>query len=510
MAETNPMRWKATIAPPSKLDPERRELHASYFARLRDVPPAAVIVFHGIGEEVRFETLSRAASLLLVEAEERGATDISVVIRSVPKDDKGTDLEVRAELSWKERNGTQRHVDVYEVYWAPLIAGKITYWETVVFLASSGWNGLRGAFLSGAPGTFQRWLFGAFKTLRVTAGTVPLLVVLMFLVGFVAAIIAMAASAVAGVAKQIGDGATKQSLISAATFIYHQIVTPWNFIVVFIGGLIGRLQGDSSSPGWIDNVQFNPVLSGQHWVQAFFAVAVWASLVAFAYWFKDILTSYAGSLVAYLSPYKDSKFEELRHQIQQRGLDLARLVYDGHSLKSGWIPLYDDIVILGHSLGSVIAYDTLNAMINIEAAKLSPGTHNPAIQRTRSLITFGSPLDKTAFLFRVQLKLGSGRLDEEGELRETMVSAVQPLITDYGLYRFNPVPPPRRPKWINIWSRMDIVSGELDYYDDPGDPPADPRHVQNMIDPQANIPLAAHLQYWTNKLLRHTTYDELF
>jgi len=185
-------------------------------------------------------------------------------------------------------------------------------------------------------------------------------------------------------------------------------------------------------------------------------------------------------------------------------------VYDGHELPSGWIPRYSEILILGHSLGSVIAYDTLNAMINKQAAKLHSGAPNPVIERTKALITFGSPLDKTAFLFRAQLKIGRTRLDREGELRETMVSAVQPLITDYPMYRFNPSPPPRRPRWINIWSRMDIISGSLDYYDDPSILPNDARHVQNQVDRGAWKPIAAHNQYWTTKLLRQTVYSELF
>jgi hypothetical protein len=53
---------------------------------------------------------------------------------------------------------------------------------------------------------------------------------------------------------------------------------------------------------------------------------------------------------------------------------------------------------------------------------------------------------------------------------------------------------------------MDIISGALDYYDDPTVNPANPRHVQNMIDPDARRPLLAHLQYWTNKLLGKQLY----
>ena len=282
-------------------------------------------------------------------------------------------------------------------------------------------------------------------------------------------------------------------------------------------------------PGWVEHITLNPGLSRAFWWQGVIALIIWIGLIVFAFWLRNVLTVYAGSLVAYLSPYKDSKFEKLRSDIQQVGLDAANLIYEGYKLPSQWIPKYEKVVILGHSLGSVIAYDTLNAMINIEAARNVQGHPNSAVDRTRALITFGSPLDKTAFLFRVQLNIENHSLDEEGSLRETMVSAVQPLIADYK-YRFDPARLPHGPNWINLWSRMDIISGHLDYYDDPAVRKAEEKKakqskgkkgkhaiatpegpcVHNLKDRGAWIPIAAHNQYWTTKLLRSTVYDELF
>lgn len=517
--------WNPTLAPPSeKPAPVLEELSKIRHLIRPETEsvspelPTAVLVFHGIGEEVRFETLSRAASLILTEAKERKATDIKVVIRSVPKDDKAAQLEVRTELSWTEANGTERRVDVYEVYWAPLTLGKVTYAQTVSFLAASGWNGLRGTVFSGTPGSFWRWLFGDFRELKTTAGTLPLLVVLMLIIGFIAAVIAMAASALAGFVKYVGSG-DRAGVVNAANFVYNQIAIPWNWILREVGGLFG-------GPGWVEQLTFNPVLSRAFWWQGLLAFSIWVGLIYLAFWLRNVLTVYAGSLVAYLSPYKDSQFEKLRSDIQQVGLDAANLIYEGYKLPSKWIPEYEKIVILGHSLGSVIAYDTLNAMINMEAARNQQGDPNPAVDRTRALITFGSPLDKTAFLFRVQLNIESHSLDEEGSLRETMVSAVQPLIADYK-YRFDPARLPHGPNWINLWSRRDIISGHLDYYDDPAVKEAEEKKarqskgknakgtpegpcVHNLKDPGAWIPIAAHNQYWTTKLLRSTVYDELF
>jgi len=156
-----------------------------------------------------------------------------------------------------------------------------------------------------------------------------------------------------------------------------------------------------------------------------------------------------------------------------------------------WGPLL--LFVVGHSLGSVLAYDTLNALINLDNVS-SDGQKRDVVGRTRAVVTFGSPLDKTAFIFRMQAK------SDEDWIREQMTDSVQPLIVSYAEFR------PETLTWVNIWSRMDIISGSLDYYDDPAMPPDLPQHVQNMVDPQANIPLKAHVQYWNNELLRKTLY----
>jgi len=506
--------WNPTIAPPSAApvpvpDSTALPAHLVGLAPGQTVLPSAVLVFHGIGEEVRFETLSRAVSLILTEAKTRGATIDPVVIRSIPNNAAGTGLDVRSELTWTETDGTEREVHVYEAYWAPLTAGKVTYWETISFLAASGWNGLRGAFFSGRALTFKRWLFGDFRTLWASASTLPLLFVLLALIGFFAGAVAIATYSLANAAKQAASGG-REGLVLAADSIYHKVVWPWNEAVHIVGKVLSYFIYFPDGPRFLDGVKLQPTLSREYWWQGVVALLLWAALIYAALKARSLLTQYAGSVAAYLSPYKDSKFYELRNQIQQVGLDAANLIYEGFKWPHSRIPEYKKVVILGHSLGSVIAYDTLNAMINLEGARNKAGAANAVVDRTSALITFGSPLDKTAYLFRVQLNIKRNRLDEEGELREAMVCAVQPLITSYDDYRFNAVRRPHGPMWINLWSPMDIISGRLDYYDDPKVAPNEPKHVENLIDPQAWIPIAAHNQYWNKKLLRKTVYNELF
>jgi hypothetical protein len=127
-----------------------------------------------------------------------------------------------------------------------------------------------------------------------------------------------------------------------------------------------------------------------------------------------------------------------------------------------------------------VASDTLNRLLNESVVTSSLDVTN----RTRALLTFGSPLDKTAFLFRAQ--------SEFSDVREAMAAAAQPMIVDYAL----------RPIWINIYSPSDPISSRLDYYDARGHEGKEPKRgggVFNVKDDQSWIPLVAHTQYWTNK-----------
>lgn len=123
-----------------------------------------------------------------------------------------------------------------------------------------------------------------------------------------------------------------------------------------------------------------------------------------------------------------------------------------------------------------------------------PRSRGTALETTRALLTFGSPLDKTAFIFRTQ-----ARKDQEW-IREQLAASVQPIIVSYELYR------PPGFAWINIWSKMDIIGSELNYYDDPALPPNVPPCVQNIVYAEASIPIYAPVQYWNDALLRRQLY----
>ena len=70
---------------------------------------------------------------------------------------------------------------------------------------------------------------------------------------------------------------------------------------------------------------------------------------------KNFLVEFAGDVAAYVEPYKVSKFEEIRRAIQDRGRKVARFIYSARDKESSSL-LHDEVIVVGHSLGSVLAY----------------------------------------------------------------------------------------------------------------------------------------------------------
>jgi hypothetical protein len=197
----------------------------------------------------------------------------------------------------------------------------------------------------------------------------------------------------------------------------------------------------------------------------------WPLVIGVAAAVRSFLIEYAGDIAAYVQPQILDRFYALRQQIKEAVGRTATAIYKD--------PQYHDIILVGHSLGSVVVYDVLNRLILDR--QLAGADAPEVVARTKLLLTFGSPLDKTAFIFGAQ---GSGR-----EAREALAASVQPLITE----------PMVRPKWVNIWSPWDIISGHLDYYDLPDR--SNRNAVENMTDNAATTLLAAHIEYWSNPLL---------
>lgn len=213
----------------------------------------------------------------------------------------------------------------------------------------------------------------------------------------------------------------------------------------------------------------------------------WPLLIAVSAFVRKILVQYVGDVAIYVTPYKLDGYFHLRDEIKTCVEKVAHAVY-AMKRQDGPEPKYDKVYMVGHSLGSVVVYDVLNRLVNDDEAA---GRPLDVVARTPLLLTFGSPLDKTAFLFAAQR-------NHTEEAREALAATVQPLLQEY---RFRPE------RWINIYSPWDIISGDLGFYDPPDS--RSTQRVENLIDRDATTLLAAHVEYWNNSFLFETLYKAL-
>ncbi len=364
----------------------------------------AVIVSHGMGEQVPFETLNAVAEALWKRQSDAPMDASKVRVRYTAF---GEDWLPRVELTLRTPGGGQCDVHLYEVYWAPLTEGKVTARDALGFLIGAALRGMRYC----ARGSFDRWMFGWRLEFRLPRRGVLQLGAA--LAALLALLVAFAGVAVAAAAELL-------------RFVHPGAMPP--------------------PPRWL------PALP-EAWTVASLA----AGLIIF-WCLRWFLVQSVGDVAAYISAHRASRFTEMRRAIQDAARSVARNVYAARDDESGE-PQYAHVLLVGHSLGSVIAYDMLGDSINRDlAAAAAGGQVLDVVRRTKLLLTLGSPLDKTAFLFRTQ--------KDHAPLREALAAAAQPMIVSYS----------NRPaRWVNIWSPFDWISGSLEYYDmpRPGERPSD-------------------------------------
>ncbi len=192
--------------------------------------------------------------------------------------------------------------------------------------------------------------------------------------------------------------------------------------------------------------------------------------------FQDYIVGYLGDVAIYTATDEKSRYYRIRQDILASGQALLEAILKEERC--------DRVVIAGHSLGSAIAYDMLNRL-NIRA-NLDPAL---PLNKIQGLITFGSPLDKIAYVFRE--KIEGGKI-----IKAQIIEHLHSFKINRLLKKSYPVPV-RNPflprlndvRWLNYYKKEDKVSDFLVFYD---------------IPEKDNIKLAAtgdgavhaHLSYW--------------
>src|SRR5712692_2238487 len=246
---------------------------------IRPVPQprrrVAFVVFHGMGQQVPYETQSMLAECMLEresrENKESRFPDAKTVRAKLTQNDPPlARIEFSVERPGKDQTPPESiEVHIYEAYWAPLTEGKISFLETVSFLLSAGLNGIK-SWLRGAA--FTRWMFGDFQDLPIKGGALLALL-----------------SAMAGLAV---------ALLPVALFY-----SKWKAV--------------SSAPS------LGALFVG-HWVLSFLSLIV---LGVYTWAVRYLLVEYVGDVAIYVSSYKVSRFEEVRTQIQNTAFSVLRQVY---------------------------------------------------------------------------------------------------------------------------------------------------------------------------------------
>ena len=180
--------------------------------------------------------------------------------------------------------------------------------------------------------------------------------------------------------------------------------------------------------------------------------------LAVAYFLTHVFVHYLGDIALYTMAAENSKFYQTRVEIQKAlSKQLRVLLRDSQ---------YESVAIAGHSLGSVIGYDAIS-LLRAEVARDDASGPDPITRaqfaKLTTFITFGSPLNKVLYFFRIRIK------DYES-IRSHIVRELLGFRQQESLLTRDPSLPsktaelPDRLRWLNFYSPMDPISGRLIYF----------------------------------------------
>jgi hypothetical protein len=309
-----------------------------------------VVVIHGIGEQRPLATLRefvetvyrRDRVLASLPVGSNGMLDVS----AVPDDVTGS-AELRRITTLKD--GPQKRTDFFEFYWADIMDGTpvelVTGWIRTLVLRSP-------------------WRLPRSRKVRRAWAVLTLLITLVLISGLVAVYPGFAAAIEASaLAKWLGP-----KLDQIRPFV------AWALVVAGAGALLAglvRARGDMR----LVSLRVPLALAVAGAVLGFIpaglagSLAFWAAaLTAVVGWsLNAVIGPYAGDVVRYVRATPSTV--ERRRMVRERGVALLEALHQKR-IKGPPVeaftrevennpPLYDRIVIVGHSLGTIIAYDIL-------------------------------------------------------------------------------------------------------------------------------------------------------
>jgi hypothetical protein len=193
-----------------------------------------------------------------------------------------------------------------------------------------------------------------------------------------------------------------------------------------------------------------------------------------------LLVDYLGDVALYTAADENSVYFRTRVAILKKSTELLRHLCEGGG--------YGGVYLAGHSLGSVIAYDSINKYVKDTRAGAAPKGEGVGMERLRGLLTFGSPLDAVYYFFRTDV-------GPHEPVRAQILSSLHGFRKrssgrDYGRFTLAEyeVPELKRCHWLNVYSHTDLISRRLVFYD-----------VDEQVSRAYPLsPIRAHLAYWND------------
>jgi hypothetical protein len=215
-------------------------------------------------------------------------------------------------------------------------------------------------------------------------------------------------------------------------------------------------------------------------------------IILFVVWGLSVfLRNYAGDLYFWTSYEETSEKYRKREAVMHRcGGYLKHILLD---------PNCERIVLVSHSMGTTVAHATLLRLGRAEPkSKSNQGSQALALERIQHFVTLASVIDKVYYLFETVMS----KSHTYDRVIDTTTRG------DLGTHPFAGTKNSQIPRihWINFWDRADVASSAL--YT-PADYEFKPYYVVDNYEVAGSCfpdPSSAHLDYFKNK----TVLEEIF
>ncbi len=458
----------------------------------------AIWVVHGMGRQRPFETLGVFSK------------GLGAALESAPPTPQFIDQH-----GWHQsavrltKQGTDHLIDVYEYYWAPQTEGKITlravYWWLIRSALVPYLYITENLRLRADERRHQKRLRSELLRLAFFFFTLVALIAVGVAYLWAGRWMALRGSEFLQDLDRSGVTTSVALMVKAGLGFIHVLalaIWTWLLAVSFGSSQKHKIRALSPLTRWKWRLFLNATflflalsfdLLVPFYGPTFLNLLVPATVIAVAFalyrWIRSIMVEYVGDVAIYVSSNAFSAYYDVRKKILDGAVDmLTSILRDDEpqdASRTSSAHRYDEVVVVAHSLGSVIAYDALNRILVQNQVVRADGTVRAVpIQKVRLFVTCGSPLEKIYYFFRE-------RIPEKETIRKAITDLLYPLIKGH-THELDTM------QWLNFWTPRDPVSGYLYHYP-----------VTRNIECDDGVPLFAHTRYWEDGAVYTTIADAI-